>query len=229
MTRIRPFALVVIAAAAGWAVARGTAQPPAKHPADDVIPRPEFIGRGLYTAFPELTVPLTEDRSRTGRPLTVPDEKKMFARLHALLARPVPADAPPLAKVRVARVYEGAWYLLDRRKKLYHGSFKSGELGNYIRTTTEVYQAAAEFDGTPAGRIGLTEDLVRLLKEAEQYAMARTVTEGPPEDVSEATFYRLRAEADLLTLKDELAAAAGPQQVYCVPAGPTRGGILRRR
>jgi hypothetical protein len=230
VTRIRPFVLAAVAGLAAWAAHGPAVQPAAYEP---LVPRPAALGPGPYTAFPDVT-PATFDwpppRGRDGRPVKDPLRSSIFFRLQPVLTRPVPPDAPPLTKVRLAQLYEGTEYLLRFQEKLWHGSFRTGEYASYLNMVADVFRLAAELDGTPAGRVALYEDRVRVMKEVERYTGDR-VNAGtdPPHALAETRFHRLQAEADLLRLKDELAAAAGPQQVYCVPAGPIRGGILRRR
>jgi hypothetical protein len=231
MTRIRPLVFLAAAGLAAWA-AHGPAVQPAPIRATPV-PRPAFLDPEPYTAFPDVTVVTFDSpdyRGPDGKPLKVPVLDSTFGRLKAVLARPVPADAPPLTKVRLAQVYEGTEYLYRFQEKMRLGSYLPSDYQTYHRMAAEVFRAAAEVEDDPAGKVALYEDRVRMMKEAERFATARTnAGTDPPHALNEARFHRLQAEADLLRLKEELAAAAGPQQVYCVPTGPTRGGILRRR
>jgi hypothetical protein len=204
MNRFRALGLIVAAAAAGWAVARSTARQPDPPPAIPV-PRPALPGPESYTAFPDLDPPMIEMkdyRGPDGQPLKVLNLVKMFGRLNALLARPVPADAPPLRKVRLAQVYEGTVYLYRFQEQIRLGRFQPPEYETYMKIVSEVYRAAAELEDTPAGKVALFEDRVRLLEHAERYVEPRVITgTDKPYTLNEARFFRLQAEAELLKLK----------------------------
>jgi hypothetical protein len=218
MTRFRPFGLFVVAAAAVWAAGHGTAQPPGfkKGPTPPPFPRPVGSDSEPYTAFPEVTFPLKERKDPndpSGQAIMILDDDAMFARLKALLARPVPPDAPPLRKARPAQVYEGAVYLYRFGERLRLGTFTSIEYGRYVTIVTDVFRAAAEVEDDPAGKVALYEDRVRVLKRAEGYSKRRAeVRADPPYALNETRFYLLQAEAELLRLKADLAAARpGPK------------------
>jgi hypothetical protein len=222
MTRCRPFGLFVVAAAAVWTAAYGTAQPPPKFkvgpppPQPRPFPRPVGSDSEPYTAFPELTFPLKwwkMPNDPPGRAIMIPDDDAVFARLKALLARPVPPDAPPLRKVRLAQVYEGAVYVYMFGERMRIGFYTSTDYGRYVAIVADVFRAAAEVEDDPAGKVAFYEDRVRLLKVAEWYTVVRTnVGTDPPYALNETRFYRLQAEVELLKLKADLAAARpGPK------------------
>jgi hypothetical protein len=179
MSRSRSLAFVAAATLAA-ATAHGTARQPVPM-APPPRPKP-------FTAFPDLK-PADPDQS--------------FRRVKDILARPVPADAPPHRKVRLAQLYEGTMFLWRFGERLrLAGHLGPHDYALYMDTVSAVFRVAVELEGAPAGKVALAEDRVRLLKEAEEVVRWR-VTAGydPPEQLPDARFRRLDAEADLLKLK----------------------------
>jgi hypothetical protein len=128
--------------------------------------------------------------------------------VRSLAARPVPADAPPLRRVRsaqlreqsalVTRVYEGVHSLRDFPKRPL--------LLQLPRQTRELFRLAIESEGTPAGKVALAEDQVKVFALIERLVDVGVQTGNhPPYDGELVRFHRLEAEADLLALKQALA------------------------
>ena len=165
------------------AAASGHGQPPAAAPPAEP-----------YTAFPKLTAP----------PAGFDLPKRVADRL--ALGKQVPADAPPLTKVRVAQVEEGVRAITMTRTRIQLGQFTSADYTNYMRLIAEVFRVQAELEPVAAGKVAAYEDRVVVMKEVERFATIR-VNAGtdPPQTLHEARFWRLQAEKELLLLQEELA------------------------
>jgi hypothetical protein len=185
---------LVAVAAAAWLVSSGSARPGATSPQQPPPPKDE----PEYTAFPDLKTPAA-DAPRG------PDPAKLFGRLTRGHPRPVPADAPPLRKVKLAQLNEGAEFLLRSHKGLHNQNqgWRPAVSLDSIRVTAEdAYRLGAELAEGPAEKVGWHEDRVVVLKWLEQLAEARMQTgTDPPQDLNRMRFYRLQAEADLLEMK----------------------------
>jgi hypothetical protein len=142
--------------------------------------------RPTYTAFPELK-PSIEKR--------VP--------LPALPA--VAADAPLVRKVQLEQLHEGLAYLEEIREVIRVGGWNSLFFQEYLQALTEVFQAAADFEETPAGRVAWYAARVRAFKDFEQFTAVRVLNGNDPKSrLTETRFERLRAEVSLLELLAEL-------------------------
>ncbi|MBX9622230.1 MAG: hypothetical protein K2X82_00290 [Gemmataceae bacterium] len=220
--------LLVGVAAAAHSAAQKPADPPpdAKDPPDGPgRPGPERLKQfeaqmaallaDPYTAFPNLVIPM-KPLVLDGRPVVDPDGRPQMTadlpkRVREALAagpRPIPADAPPLTKVRIAQVNEGVAYVISTQRLIEQGQFRSTEYFGFLKMAVEVFRAWAELEPTPAGKVGAYEDRVVVMKLAERFAVARVQAgTDPPQLLHESRFWRLQAEKELLLLQDELKAA----------------------
>src|SRR5688572_11172986 len=122
------FRVALLAVSAGL-VSVGAAHQPAPKP-------PE-----AFTAFPELKVPL-------GR-----FDDKCFGRLKAGHPWAIPADAPPLRRVKLAQLNEGADHVIKTWVVIRLGKWVQTDYFATINLTMEVYRIGAELADTPAERV----------------------------------------------------------------------------
>jgi hypothetical protein len=182
---VRPLALIATAAVVAWLVSAGSAQPPAKFAPDPAL-----------TAFPDLKVPL---RDAPGGQET--DFGKALGRL-AAYPKPIPPDAPPLRKVKLAQLNEGAEYIKKTHQVFQVGRWMPQDLYELMRTTAEVYRVGAELADNAAEKVGWYEDRVVMFKVMERFTDARVhAGSDPPQAMHLIGFWRLQAEADLLEVK----------------------------
>jgi hypothetical protein len=148
-----------------------------------------------FTAFPDLRAPVGKD----GRP---PDLEMVLGRPAKGYPKPIPADAPPLRQVRLARVNEGAVYVQRTREVMGIGPWTLSDSLRLMVVSTDVYKAGAELTDDPAEKAGWYEDRVVVFKDFERFTEARVQAgTDPPQDLSRTRFWRLQAEADLLEVK----------------------------
>ena len=181
---VRPLALVAVAA--GLAAAGAAHQPTPKPPEP-------------FTAFPELKVLVQSEW-----PLGMNDDK-IFGRLQAGHPRAIPADAPPLRRVKIAQLNEGADHVIKTWQVMRVGKWAQTDYFATINVTMEAYQLGAELADTREEKLGWYVDRVVMLKTFEQYFAIRMESgTEPPQVLHVIRFYRLRAEAELLELKARL-------------------------
>lgn len=203
--RARTSLLAVLVAAS-----TAPAQPIVSKP---VPSEPSKLGPG-GTAFPELK-PIRSPWDKPGVQKVSEEEMAKYNRaVDELLFKNFPAALPdtatPLQRVRYEQVRNGFRALSLIRQKIQIGNWTPQESSLYSRFVSDVYRTAAELETTPAGRVRCYEVRVIVLKDFERFSATRfEVGTDPQQNWEEAQFYRLQAEADLLTLKAEIQKDAG--------------------
>jgi hypothetical protein len=164
-----------------------------------------------FTVFPNLKLPMQESpefKNSDGSAVMVPNLDKLEERLKVIMTRPVPANSPPLRKVRAAQIPEWvAYYREYSRPRVGIICYQSFEDIDHFATLDEVYRAAADLEDTAMGKVTFAEDRILAYRERVRYIEAR-VRNGadPPHNLPFARFHMLQAEADLLRLKADLKA-----------------------
>jgi len=150
----------------------------------DVAPHPRSVP---FTAFPELKPqPIDSDSV-----IVVPD---------------LPADAPPLGKVRHAQAIMGIRYLIQMRGTIHDGWWSDTYLPDLVMMTTETYRAAAEAEDALANRVPWYQERVRAMKSIEHFIENRVRSgTASPLSLHLTRFTRYQCEVDLLRLMDEVA------------------------
>jgi hypothetical protein len=165
---------------------------------------PPDLGLPAYTAFPEIRLPNGPD----GKPTVVTDWDRRLARLPGA-SQPVPADAPPHAKLWAAQVNEWRVYILRVQTRIVIGQYWTEEYFQYLNEIAGMFEQAAELEPTAAGKIAAYEARLLVYKESERFMVARVESgNSPPQELNRIRFDRLQAEADLILLKERLDEAA---------------------
>ncbi|QDU23687.1 hypothetical protein [Urbifossiella limnaea] len=195
---------VLTAAVLAWCAAVGFAQPvplPQPRPGGGETPQPAggqpapFLPweDKAFTAFPNLAPPPGDKRAGPRGHL-----HPAMERLWKLAVAEVPADASPLRKIQLAQVREGFSYLTRVRMRIELGMFRSEEYMLYLEMQRSVFRLAGELAATPTGKVMWYEDAVRAAWEVERFTAARIGNIDPPQQLNQARFWRLGAEADLV-------------------------------
>ena len=174
----------------------GHGQPAPNRPTADSI-------RPYYTAFPDIKPSYRHAVVKGADGVT--RARLLKADEVALPKLPVvAADAPPLRRVQYEQIQEGLDYLARVKEIARLGAHDPKDL-RAIAVAAEVYFIAAELEDTPAKRVAWFEARVRVFKDGEE-AVHAYVLQGvlPTTALHGARFERLRAEADLLRLKEEV-------------------------
>src|SRR4051794_3142015 len=103
---LRPLAVGSVLAA--LALGHGAAQQPRNGSVD---PTAGPLKTEHFTPFPAITVPMAEHKTSDGTPAKFADQEKLLHRLTAKFPRPIPPDAPPIEKIRIAQTNEAAAFL----------------------------------------------------------------------------------------------------------------------
>jgi hypothetical protein len=175
---------------------------PKKVPKGDFTKFPE--GYHAPTAFPELAV--------VGPDPTDPkfEEKReeQFAKLCPRFAGKVLITIEPTdgtyQKLHKARLYYGLVYIATTRKVIRIGKWAPQDFVATLVALANMEAACQDlWGGQPKALVPWLEELVVVAKEVEQFT-SRRVTEGidPPQNLSQATAHRLRAEAALWKAKN---------------------------
>ncbi len=186
-----------------------TAPPPGVAPKNREMPRtplidvtpPPGLSPNPFTAFPDLKFPMREragQKNRDGTAEMEPDFDRPLQRLMAIAARPVPADAPLLRKVRIAQLNEGLRYARMFANGIDIG-FTNGTELSYLTALSDVYGLAGELEETAAGKAALAEDCILAYRMPER-VLERWVESDPKMShfLNLVRFYRLQAEAAFL-------------------------------
>lgn len=172
----------------------------------------------VYTAFPNLKAP-TYERKKVTKPdgtIDIIEEEKGYVPLPRLPA--LPPGASTLHKVRHEQALERFLYLRNGLVRI-PLSLHIPEF-SYPRfwiVLANAYQKAADLETQPADRIPWYEGQVRDLKRLERFVTIRVeVGATPAQDLDVIHYLRLRAEADLIRLKEgveKAGPATGPEPI----------------
>jgi hypothetical protein len=166
--------------------------------------------RPYYTAFPALKSP-TQERKEVKSPdgtTQIVFEETNPIRYPALPV--LAADAPPLRRVQIEQIHEGLDYLERMKETIRIGNWNSQFFQEYMNFVNDVFQSAANLEDTPAKRIPWYEARVRKYKEFERFTGLRVINgNDAPQRLNQIRFQRLRAEAELLTLKADIEKPGG--------------------
>jgi len=157
-----------------------------------------------YTAFPDLK-PSTIEWSK------VKDDQgitRQVRRETNIVPRPplpaVGADDPHLRKVLFEQLQTGLDYLNHLSEIRERGEWNAAYFREYAHIAMDVYRVAAKLETTQAKRVAWYEARIRTLKNIERYIDIRVgLGTSPPEMLNNIRVERLRAEAELLSLKAE--------------------------
>jgi hypothetical protein len=176
---------------------------------DNFIKRAKFLP--TFTAFPDLKPP-TLVRKEVKHPNG--DVVRVVEETEVVPPPPIPvvaADAPLLRRVRAEQLRQGLTHLARIKEVIRIGAWNARFFTEYISGIAETYQVAATLEETPARRVPWYEARVRKYKEAERYTAIRCSNgNDPPQRLNQIRFARLQAEAELLELNADVAAAAPP-------------------
>jgi hypothetical protein len=171
--------------------------------------------RPTYTAFPDLKKPIIENAA-TPLP-TLP---------------PIAPDAPLVRKILLAQAQEGLEYLEHINRMMQDGTWESRRFVEYVHLATAACPVAAKLENTLVKQVPWSEARIRTLNHIEQFIEGRVETgTDSPDILANVRLVRLRAEAELLILKDEVAKPAPVIISVCQPCPPTcarpRGPLAR--
>jgi hypothetical protein len=161
-----------------------------------------------YTAFPDLQPKPAPPKPPERQPSAQPRKESLIP--------PIPLDVlttdlPPLfasdtvlRKMQFGRVFATRSYEYRVREVIRIGSWNAYYFREFITNAAEGVRAAAELEELP-NRVVWYERTIVLLKEFERFIKNR-VEQGtsPPQDLDDAIFHRLQAEAELLQLQAEI-------------------------
>jgi hypothetical protein len=185
--------------------------------------------RPFFTAFPNLKPPTIE----TGE-FKNSDGVTQFAAREKdgvpLPRLPTVTGAPVLQKARLEQIRIGLSYLEHLSEVIRIGSWTAQSSPEYLEMVSGVYRCIAELENVPAKRIPWYEARVRTLKEFERFTETRVQNRTDmPQQLNNVHIHRLRAEAELLVLKAEVAKPQpAPMYVYPPACGRSCGGLLPR-
>src|SRR5262249_19163494 len=130
------------------------------------------------------------------------DDGKLYGRLLKGHPRPIPPNAPPLRKVKIAQLNEGAEYVTKSVDVIRIGKWTQKDYLELLRATADVYRVGAELTDDPGEKVGWYEDRVVMFKLIDRFIQAQVETGVvPPQELNLARFHRLQAEAELLEFK----------------------------
>ena len=165
---------------------------------------PELVGgpQILDTAFPDLKPP---EYKEINDPVVGRRTVVVEATVVPLPPFPVvKADAPLLHKVQYEQMREGFEYIY-RVRALDAIQGRGSDYQYNVAVTAEIYRLAAELEETPAKRVPWYEARVRAFKEIERSFRNRVnIGTQPPQGLNLIRMERLKVEADLLKLKEEV-------------------------
>ena len=188
-----------------FAASVGHGQPaPTREPVEGVRPS--------YTAFPDIKPTrqhaVVRGADGTERVVIEKAAEVPFPRLPV-----VAADSSPLRRVQFEQIQVGLDYLGRMKEIARLGAEDPNDIRTIAAVASEVCLIASELEETPAKRVAWFEARVRVLKEGEESVTAY-VLKGtlPVTTLHGARFERLRAEADLLRLKEEIEKSEKPKK-----------------